>query len=251
MVAWNCGFEFYSSRIMYKIKDAGSNRAGHELLREAILFRLLTFCAKGDVFRDVKQFSRIADVPINQARMVWDVCIEEGILRESELGFSTNEWMIEGGMISLQKKEDFLKANDKNVDLKEKNRTETKNSDLTFVLSDKIELPKEKVPDKKDSSKENPLSRPINDIKEYFRPNVRLTRSEMAKLKESFSDEEVSRMLDILSDYKLNSGRSYPSDFEAINRWVVKRIFEEKNSGYQKPKFEAEELPDWVYGNAK
>lgn len=252
MIAWNCGFEFYSSPVMFKIKDAGSNRAGHELLREAILFRLLTFCAKGDTFRDVKQFSRIADVPINQARMVWNVCLDEGILRETRFGYSASEWMSEKGMMTpCGKGVELLPCEKKEVP-KEKIQTESKTLNIVFEPNDKIELPKKMVPAKKDPPKENPLSRPIDDVKEYVRPNVRLTRSEMAKLKESFSDDEVTRMLDILSDYKLNSGRTYPSDYDAINRWVVRKIFEEKNSGgYQKVKFEAEELPDWVYGNAK
>lgn len=250
MGAWSCGFEFYFSPVMFRIKNAGSNRAGHELLREAILFRLLTLCAKGETFRDVKQFSKMAEVPINQAQMVWDVCIEEGILRQSDFGYSARVWMGENGMMTAVKLSvTATKKKEKSV---EKSQTETKTPIIMFEPTDKIELPKPEVLVKKDSPKENPLNRPIDDIKEYVRPNVRLTRSELAKLKETFTDDEVSRMLDLLSEYKMNSGRCYPSDYDAINRWVLKRIFEEKQAGNkQKLKFEAEELPDWVYGKAK
>lgn len=239
MCAWDFSVNVYLLPVMRKIKDAGSSRAGHELLREAAFLRLLTFCARGDEFSDAKQFSRLASVPLNQANLIWDICLAEGVLRESEHGFSTRVWMGENDMMPI-----YIEKQ-----AKPKSVVTTK---PTVTIETENDLPVQTVSIKKEPSTDNIKNKPIEEIKEYVRPNVRLTRSEFAKLRENFSDYEVSRILDILSEYKLNSNRTYSSDYDAINRWVLRRIYEEKRSGeYQKSKFEVEELPDWVYGKAK
>lgn len=79
--------------------------------------------------------------------------------------------------------------------------------------------------------------------KEQVRPNVRLSRKEIEELKKDYSDEQITRMLDKLSDYKQNTGRNYSSDYQAIRKWVYK-ILEEP----EKKKPEVIEFPDWVYG---
>lgn len=79
--------------------------------------------------------------------------------------------------------------------------------------------------------------------KEQVRPNIRLSRKEIEELKKDYSDEEIARMLDKLSDYKLSSGRYYASDYQAIRNWVAKAIQEP-----EKKKQEVFEFPDWIYG---
>jgi hypothetical protein len=239
MCAWDFSVNVYLLPVMRKIKDAGSSRAGHELLREAAFLRLLTFCARGDEFSDAKQFSRLASVPLNQANLIWDICLAEGVLRESEHGFSTRVWMGENDMMPI-----YIEKQ-----AKPKLVVTTK---PTVTIETENDLPVQAVSIKKEPSTDNYLSKPINAIKEYVRPNVRLTRAEMESLNSQFSDAEVSKMLDILSDYKANSGRDYPSDYQAIQRWVLKRIYDDRQRGVSTQSIiQAEPLPDWVYGNRK
>ena len=168
-----------------------------------------------------------------------DLCLDDGVLRESEHGFSTRVWMGENNLMPIY------------IDKQAKPKTVV-TTKPTVTIETENDLPDEPVSIKKESSTENYLSRPINAIKEYVRPNVRLTREELEKLKARFSDAEVSKMLDILSDYKSNSGRDYPSDYQALQRWVLKKIYEDRQRGISTPSImQAEPLPDWVYGNRK
>lgn len=81
------------------------------------------------------------------------------------------------------------------------------------------------------------------EYKEQVRPNVRLSRKEIEELKKDYSDEEITRILDKLSDYKSSSGRNYASDYQAIRNWVCRAIQEPT-----KKKQEIVEFPDWIFG---
>ena len=81
------------------------------------------------------------------------------------------------------------------------------------------------------------------EYKEQVRPNVRLSRKEIEELKKDYSDEEITRILDKLSDYKSSSGRNYASDYQAIRNWVCRAIKEPT-----KKKQEIVEFPDWIFG---
>jgi hypothetical protein len=81
------------------------------------------------------------------------------------------------------------------------------------------------------------------EVKEQVRPNVRLSRKEIEALKKDYSDDEITRMLDKLSDYKSNTGRNYSSDYQAIRKWVYKTLEEP-----EKKKPEIIEYPDWIFG---
>ena len=81
------------------------------------------------------------------------------------------------------------------------------------------------------------------EYKEQVRPNVRLSRKEIEELKKDYSDEEITRILDKLSDYKSSSGRNYASDYQAIRKWVYKTL-----EAPEKKKPEIIEYPDWIFG---
>lgn len=90
------------------------------------------------------------------------------------------------------------------------------------------------------------------EIKEQVRPNVRLSRSELDALRKDYSDEKVAQMLDTLSKYKADKGKYYPSDYDAIRRWVCRAV--EKSATISQPeKFDEKNFtspfPDWIYGN--
>lgn len=60
------------------------------------------------------------------------------------------------------------------------------------------------------------------------RNNVFLTRSELAELEKKYSQSDMDILFRELSEYKLKSNRKYTSDYDAINRWVCKRLEEIK-----------------------
>ena len=92
--------------------------------------------------------------------------------------------------------------------------------------------------------------KPIDELKECVRPNVFLSRSEILDLKSRFTDDQVTLMLDKLSEYKATTGRYYRSDFDAIERWVVRWMNDQQKQQAQppQPKDAIIEYPSWLTG---
>lgn len=87
-------------------------------------------------------------------------------------------------------------------------------------------------PETESETKQNPKLE--SESKHFVRENVSLFFSELEKLKTEFSQQELDWMLDLLSNYKLSSGRKYKSDYGAIRTWVIKRLEEEKEKNSAK-----------------
>lgn len=219
---------FYSP-VMNLVHEAGDKRAGHDLLRESIFFRLLSYSADNFNFLDSDHFAKIARVPSAQAKLVWDVCQNLGVLRPLGEGFSALDWLVDNHLF-LQKKASKSKIEgsyESETMQEKKSETSTTKSESVVAKPERITIERE--------------------IKEQVRPNVRLSRKEINSLREQFSDEEIAKMLDKLSTYKSNSGRTYSSDYQAIIKWVHKAIQEPKVFPTKQP--ESFELPDWMLGS--
>ena len=61
-----------------------------------------------------------------------------------------------------------------------------------------------------------------------LREYVFISQSELNKLKDEYSEHELNWMLDKLNDYKASIGKTYKSDYGAINNWVKKAFEKEK-----------------------
>lgn len=71
----------------------------------------------------------------------------------------------------------------------------------------------------------------VNKIKEtkiQLREFVYISQTELDKLNSEYLEHEVSWMLDKLNDYKSSVGKTYKSDYGAINNWVKKAFEKEK-----------------------
>lgn len=66
--------------------------------------RLLFLCADGVSFTDCKKLSLRTEATKKAAEVVWDHCVEAGILRDDGQGFSAIDWLREKGIISEEKK---------------------------------------------------------------------------------------------------------------------------------------------------
>ena len=226
MSNWSCGINVHDLPIMCRIHDAGDKRAGHDLLRECIFLRLLSYSANDANFSSTETFAKAVGVPQKQAELVWELCLSSHVLRKFGAGYSAKDWMKENNLLKTQRlqQEYNLEPNESKDDKTE----ETEN-----IIKVDTQKPYQQ------SYLEDPCNR-----KQALRHNVYLSGREMESLKDQYSDDEVNKMLDILSDYKAKNNRQYSSDYEAINRWVVKRFAKDKKS----PSIQTTEFPAWVYG---
>lgn len=69
------------------------------------------------------------------------------------------------------------------------------------------------------------------ESKVEYAEKVALTEAEYQKLVDKFGEDDTKRMLEILSNYKLSSGRTYKSDYHTLIGWVKDRLAEEKRRG--------------------
>lgn len=56
---------------------------------------------------------------------------------------------------------------------------------------------------------------------------VLLTQKQIDTLTKKFGSDGLKQIVSILNDYKKRSGKTYDSDYQAINRWVSKRYLED------------------------
>lgn len=238
------GFEsnadMYFLPIINMVHDAGDKRAGHDLLRESIFLRLLAYSASDYHFADSNHFAKVANVPDKQAELVWELCKKEGVLRPCNEGFSASMWLAtQGRLVQNRPVKTQIKAVRKDASPKAKPEPDS----VQVVEVKPVEPAKDN-----DLIETAPLAFE-REIKEFVRPNVRLSRKEINSLKEQFSDEEIAKMLDKLSQYKTNSGRQYSSDYQAILRWGYKALNESKIKESNKPV--SFDIPDWMLGADK
>ena len=266
--------DFYVSRPVMEIHQISSRRGGLDLVREAILLRILSFCSNGATVYDYKAFS-FQDNP-NQTKLVWDYCISAGILRETENGYSAMDWLKENGLIdfcpSLTNPPSNGNASNLPPSARKRGRPpkdttphkdppkegqilqingipETGMEGVFPVVENIPPKPSQTIPSLTNNQEEQltvvdqckqeeldkidqvaaqqPIKpqeeiKPIDETKEAVRPNVFLTRSEILDLKTRFTDDQIKLMLDKLSEYKATNKRYYKSDFDAIERWVIR-----------------------------
>jgi len=68
----------------------------------------------------------------------------------------------------------------------------------------------------------------IKDTKKQYRDNVSLMDTEYEKLTEKYGVQNTTTMIDKLEAYKLSSGKTYKSDYGAINSWVAEKVMSVK-----------------------
>ena len=89
----------------------------------------------------------------------------------------------------------------------------------------------------------------IEKEKVKYRDNVLLTKQEYETLLSKHGENKLNKMLDLLHFYKLSQGKTYKSDYGAINLWEIKKSIEEQaqDKGQKTPcievqRFNREEL---------
>ena len=232
MAWWKCSNALRFNPVVDEILKANNNN-GYGLAREAIFYHLLGMSAENYKFSGAEHLAKMVNAPDKQCQIVWDVCIKHKVLRQIEDGvFSAIEWMKEEGLMPSK--------------FHEPRKPKIKPIESPCIL-EPVEVPKPKPEKAIQITDSNPYK---NEIKEQVRPNVRLTRNEIISLKEQFSDKQIAEMLDILSEFKTNSGKTYPSDYAALNRWVIKRVCDESAPTRLSASKTGESFPEWIYGKS-
>lgn len=213
--------EFYASPIMDAVRNAGSTTSGASLMREAIFIHMLVMSSSGQSFNSHRHLAGITLTPVKQCELVWNLCIDKGVLKKKGEGYSAERWIGICGLFNTAVNRDKTRPE----------RTETE--ELSSGQGDDENAHKTK--------NNAPIAQIPDEVKEQVRPNVRLTRSEIELLKKDYNDEQITKMLDKLSEYKLNTGKVYSSDYQAIRRWVYKAVETTDSKATQT------EFPDWVF----
>lgn len=198
---WKCSSEVFWSDVsnsIFAVRGRGEHEGCHRLY---IFIQLLTISADNQRIQSQAELSYRTRTSERQCKIVWDVCIEKNVLRQDGSGWSAREWMEEQGLLP-------------DTEISQNIARKTSSTRKASKTSSKPE-------NVKIDAQKSQISTSMREVKEQVRPNVRLSRSEIEALKAQFTDEEISRMVDKLSEYKTNSGRTYTSDYQAIQRWVI------------------------------
>ena len=224
---------FYQEPIVFAVHAIGSERWGAGYMREAILIRLLALCAQGLAFESHSHLSKISQYPENQCKLVWDACIDNGIIRENNGKYSAAEWLLENG---------FLNDADNAPKTRPKRATNPKASNSS--TEPKIA----QMGGKESQQSASNADQAFYTDKIAVRPNVWLSHAEIADLKKKYSDDDIRRMVDYYSDWKLKKGSSVrTSDYQSITRWVYKILTEKP----KEPVKDANPFPAWIYGKTE
>lgn len=204
---WKCSSNINLLDICSDLKKTSGRGDSKSCERMFVFYCMLSESSNGTFFYTPNSLQIFTQSTQTQCKTVWDLCIKHNVLRKDGNGYSAREWMQEQGL---------------------------------FPDSEVIAKPIETV------LPEIPKQKRQYEIKDQVRPNVRLSRKEIEELKKDYSDEQIARMLDKLSEYKANTGRNYQSDYQAIRKWVYKTLDEKPREISGHP--ELVDFPDWIFG---
>ncbi len=87
------------SRPFVRSLETRSRSDNHTGLKALILILLLAESANEQYWCDANEMSRMLRHPKKSCEQVWQICIEEGVLRPFNDGYNALEWMREKGLI--------------------------------------------------------------------------------------------------------------------------------------------------------
>lgn len=68
-------------------------------IRAFIFIQILAESANNSIWDNAKNLSKDIQRPFISCRNVWDICIDEGVLRNVDGGYNASEWMHENGLM--------------------------------------------------------------------------------------------------------------------------------------------------------
>lgn len=226
----------YQQPVIFDIHNAGSQRWGFAILREAIFIRLLTLCAEGQIFSNSSHLATVTSLPEVQCNLVWDVCINDGVLNKADCGYSALKWLRNQGFLNDAEKRPKTAPNRAEKDEAYNSLPAPEIARIDGVLTQESRH--------RGRPRKATQTAPQNRV--AVRPNLWLSADEIAELKQKYSDSEITWMADFYSEWKRKKGVEISiSDFKALSGWVGDAM-RQKRQQQQQP--QTEQFPDWVHG---
>lgn len=224
----------FTTDIMLQIGECGTRRAGYKAAREIAFLKLVMLSDEGVYFRTPKSLATLAGCSESICEQVWNLCISAGILKKDEFGcYNANDWIAEHGELF-------------GADSAPKTRQKRAKAATPSNPSPNPEIAQIGVKESQQSASNS--ERAFYTDKIAVRPNVFLSHAEIADLKKKYSDDDISRMVDYYSDWKLKKGSNVrTSDYQSITRWVYKILTEKP----KEPVKDANPFPAWIYGKTE
>lgn len=196
----------YGLKEMKWIRRIGNTRFGSSFIREALFIRLLAMSEAGKAFIDAHEFAEVIGLDINSplVKDVWGFCLNNGILTETDGGFSAISWLEAKGMIPAQKNAqiDAQTARTPNLSPEPENAGKTQNFANKTHSENRVDV----------------------------RPNVQLSHEEIALLRAKYTDKQITDMVDYYSEWKRQKGNNVRvSDYQNLVRWVHRILTNKKH----------------------
>ncbi len=93
------GADLMEQNVVYSVLKPISTRDNTKGNRFKCLIDLFIASASELGFHDVKHLSMRSGISVKQCQIVWDICIEENVLRETKRGWSAYAWLKEEGFV--------------------------------------------------------------------------------------------------------------------------------------------------------
>lgn len=102
---WMLGQKFFSLPVVRRLRETrGRGDSGHHT-RVMCLVMMLTYSASGWSWPGHSEMAEDLKIPEKEAERTWNICVEEGILRDVSGGKNAEAWMAENGLVGQKKEE--------------------------------------------------------------------------------------------------------------------------------------------------
>lgn len=238
--------DFFLSKTLNEIHSLGSKKNGAHYMRESVFFRLLAFDSDGVCFNSFRHFSDVSGCPIKQCELIWDYCVRNKILVKESDEFHAHDWMVANGFIQSQNNPSNLRPSARKrqqaivpmSDAKTCAKTQNNAQETDPVVRQLTPSPAQRG--------QNEPQRPAL-VKEAVRHNVWLDRDEIATLLKTLTQDELTKCLDLLSDWK---GKNHVSgdinDFKQINKWVIGSVRQKKSASRNSTDIDPDDFQEFL-----
>lgn len=104
-VKWMIDLDFFNERISTLCCTPNTKHDPHGERKLIALIQMLCGSVNGKSWRDARDLSLMLRRPLRQCERVWQLCIEENVLRPVADGYSAIEWLKEKGYYNENWKE--------------------------------------------------------------------------------------------------------------------------------------------------
>lgn len=213
--------EFFDSPEMRDVESYGTTKAGLGMVRQLLFLRLIAMTSEGRRFSSGQHFAKACSLKTAQCEVVWQFCVERGILRDDGDGFSADKWLDLKSRENLRFKGPVLPAPREHVGGPQ-NAPRIANLAANSPIADSDARAR--------PCPSRDAATPVGKI--AVRDNVHLTPSEIEAIKSKYGQNLFDDIVNELSSWKKATGKNYADDAAGIERWVAKKVQDKAKAGF-------------------